>query len=130
MGTSVFIDKTIITRILLNKLNSYKSSGIIKARHVAGFELPERIASAGEEFEVTPDIIAIKGNEMHIYKIELNRPLPLSICKLLSGFAKKNNGIFYIVIPDTIRKKVEEQITLNNIDAKIITFYQPLRFTG
>jgi len=125
MIATTFIDKTIVTRILVNKLRRDISPELIKARHIMGFELPEKIAAEGSNIEAVPDIIAVCNSGILVYKIELNRSFPVYTWKLLSGYARKNNGRFYIVIPDDMKNSVEKEIITNKIDAHIILFPNP-----
>ncbi len=122
MDESRTIDKTMITRVLINKLEDEESPKEIRAKHIKDFESPDKIALKENNGVVVPDLVAFYDKEIHVYQIELDKSMPVDSWKILALYAKKNNGNLYLVVPDYNKEQVKKEIVKNDIRAGIIYF--------
>ncbi len=116
------IDKTMVSRAVISKLENEMKPAKIKAKHVLGFESPNKISFESKEPEYIPDIAAIYDESMSFYEIELNKNIQVEKWRLLSLYAKKNKGNLYLVVPDYLKETIKEEIEENNINAGVLVF--------
>lgn len=116
------IDKTIVTRAVISKIQEEREPTKIQAKHVLGYESPSKITLKGSDDEYVPDIAAIYNKSMSIYEIELNDNIQIEKWRLLSLYAKKNKGNLYLIIPDYLKEPIKEEIKKNNINAGVLVF--------
>ena len=64
MDESRTIDKTMITRVLINKLEDEESPKEIRAKHIKNFESPEKVALKENNGVVVPDLVAFYDKEI------------------------------------------------------------------
>ena len=122
MAEHRIIDKTLITRVLINRLKENEEPREIKAKHIQEFENPDKITVEGKTAAIVPDLIAIYEKKTQIYQIQLGKDLPIESWEILALYAKENNGNFYLVVPDVIKEQVKKKIIKNHINAGIIYF--------
>jgi hypothetical protein len=91
------IDKTMVSRAVISKIENEMKPAEIRAKHVLGFESPHRVSLKGNEKEYIPDIAAIYDKSMSVYEIELNKNIEVEKWRLLSLYAKNNKGNLYHV---------------------------------
>lgn len=116
------IDKTMVSRAIVTKIKEDRDPLNIQAKHIKGFGMPEKVKIKGNEDGYTPDIAAVYDKETHIYEIELSKDLTTDKWQLLSMYAKRNNGNFYLVVPDYLREPVKKELDSKDINAGIIYF--------
>jgi hypothetical protein len=116
------IDKTMVTKAIISKIQDENMPEKIKAIHLKDYDTPDKISVKGKNIGYTPDIEAFFKKEINVYEIELDKKMPVEKWRLLSLYAKKNNGNFYLVIPDYLRGPVKDEISKNDISARIIYF--------
>ncbi len=116
------IDKTMVARAVIAKLEKERNPRLIKAKQVKGYDVPAKITFQGQKEAYIPDIAAIYDQETIVYEIELDSSLPIKKWELLSDYAQKNNGNLYLVIPDFLRDPVKKAIKEKEINAGIIYF--------
>ncbi len=116
------IDKTMVSRAVISKLENEMKPAKIRAKHVLGFESPNKISFESKEQEYIPDIAAIYDESMSFYEIELNKNVKVEKWRLLSLYAKKNKGNLYLVVPDYLKETIKEEIKENNINAGVLVF--------
>jgi hypothetical protein len=111
-----------VTKAVISKIQDEDIPEKIKAIHMKEFETPDKISVKGKNVGYTPDIEAFFKKEVKIYEIELDKKMPVEKWRLLSLYAKKKNGNFYLVVPDYLRGPVKDEIRKNDISAGIIYF--------
>lgn len=117
------IDKTMVTRAVISKIKEENKPDNIKASHLKDFESPSKISYKGKEKQqYMPDIVATYNNGINVYEIELEDDLQPEKWSLMSLYAKKNHGNFYLVVPDYKRDIIKKMIIDKDINAGIIYF--------
>ena len=116
------VDKKMVARVIVQKLQDESSPKEIKTNYLSGFKSPEKVILKGTDTEFTPDIVADYGKETHLYEIELSDDIQTDKWKWFSLYAKKNHGNLYLVVPDWLRNPVKQKLNEQNISAGIIYF--------
>jgi len=116
------IDKTMVTRAVISKIEKERKPKNIKTKHVIGFESPNKISIKGRNEEFVPDIAAVFENSISVYEIELNKTMPVEKWRSLSLYARENNGNLYLVVPDFLIEQIKEEIKEKGINAGVIYF--------
>lgn len=116
------IDKTMVTRAVISKIREEKSPKAIKAKHLISFDNPMKISLKEKNEEYTPDIAAIFDDSTTVYEIELNEIMPVEKWRVLSLYARRNNGNLYLVVPDYLKDPIKEKIKEKEINAGLIYF--------
>lgn len=116
------IDKSMVTRAVISKIEEETKPNKIKAKHVKGYDSPAKISSKEKNEEYVPDITAFYDTTTTIYEIELKEELSVDKWRLLSLYAKKNNGNLFLVVPDYLKDNVKREIKDKDINAGIIYF--------
>jgi hypothetical protein len=116
------VDKKMVARAVIQKLQDEGSPKEIKTNYLAGFKSPERVMIKGTDVVFIPDIVADYGKETCLYEIELSDDIETDKWKWFSLYAKKNNGNLYLVIPNWLRKPVKQKLNEQHINAGIIYF--------
>ncbi|MFO7657966.1 MAG: hypothetical protein R6W78_12965 [Bacteroidales bacterium] len=116
------IDKTMVTRAIISKIQDERKPKKIKTNHVIGYDSPNKISIKGRNKEYVPDIAAVFDNSISVYEIELNKTMPFEKWRLLSLYARENNGNLFLVVPDFLTEPIKEKIKEKEINAGIIYF--------
>jgi hypothetical protein len=116
------LDKTMVTRAVIIKIEEERKPKKIKTKHVLGYDSPNKISYKGKEEGYTPDIAAVFDNGTNVYEIELNKTMPVEKWRILSLYARKNNGNLYLVVPDYLKEPIKEEIKDKDISAGVIYF--------
>lgn len=116
------IDKTLITRAIISKIQDETKPLKIQAKHVLGFDSPNKISLKGQDEGFVPDIAVIYEKKTIVYEIELNKTMPVDKWHLLSLFARKHNGSLYLVVPEYLKNPIKKEISENEINAGVIVF--------
>jgi hypothetical protein len=116
------LDKTMVTRAVISKIEDERKPKAIKAKHVIGYDSPHKVSIKGKEQGYTPDIAAVFDNSTMVYEIELNKSMPVEKWRVLSLYARKNNGNLYLVVPDYLKEPIKEEIKEKDINAGVIYF--------
>ena len=83
----------------------------IRAEHITGFEglRPEPIYSDEHSHFFTPDVVAQKDDRQVLFEVEtagsLDAPSAQAELKTFAVYAAENDMLYYLVVPDEIRKK-------------------------
>lgn len=115
-------DKTMVTRAVISKIEEEENPQIIKAKHVKGYDSPNKVSIKGNNEGYTPDIAVVYDNSTTVYEIELNKSVSVDKWEALSLYARKNNGNLYLVIPDYLKGPIKEKIAEKDINAGVIYF--------
>lgn len=116
------VDKNTVARIMIKKIEQENRPKEIKTTYLKGYPVPDKIAFKGDEDAHAPDIEAIYDNEHHLYEIELDDNVKINKWKLMSLYAKKNSGKFYLVVPRWLKDPIIDQIKKEKIRARVISF--------
>ena len=118
------VDKTMVTKAVITKIQGDFKPQFIKAQHVNDYNDPDTIYVKGSKTEkgYKPDIIASKGEQINIYEIELDDKLPVTKWRFFSNYAREHNGEFYIVVPDYLKEDVKKEIQDKDIYSGLIYF--------
>ncbi len=116
------LDKSMVTRAVITKIEEERKPKAIKTKHVIGYDSPNKISLKGKDEGYTPDIAAIFDNSTTVYEIELNKTMPVEKWRMLSLYARKNNGNFYLVVPDYLKEPITQEIKEKEINAGVIYF--------
>lgn len=116
------IDKTMVTRAVISKIEEEDNPQKIKAKHVVGYDSPNKVSIKGNDEGYTPDIAVVYDNSTTVYEIELNKSVSVDKWRALSLYARKNNGNLYLVVPDYLKEPITEKITEKEINAGVIYF--------
>jgi hypothetical protein len=115
--------KSSVERAIIAKLQEERNPEKIKAQHVLGFDTPIKLKTQGDqEISHIPDIEVNYENETHLYDIVLDKKEATGRWKLLSQYARKNNGNLYLVVPEKIKDAIKKSISENDINAGILFF--------
>jgi hypothetical protein len=116
------IDKTMVARAVIAKLEEERNPRLIKAKQVKGYDVPAKIVFHDQKEACIPDITAIYDEETIVYEIELDHSFPVEKWKQLSHYAQQKNGNLYLVVPDFLRDVIKKAIQEKEINAGIIYF--------
>lgn len=116
------LDKTMVTRAVITKLEEENKPKAIKTNHVIGYDSPNKISIKGKDEGYTPDITVDFDNSTAIYEIELNKSMPIEKWRILSLYAQKNQGNLYLVVPDFLKEPIKEEIKEKEINAGVLYF--------
>ena len=116
------INKVMVTRAVISKIEEDKKPKEIKAQHIVGYDNPDKIAIKGKAEGYTPDIAAVSDHETSIYEIELERNISIDKWRTFSLYARKKNGNLFLVVPDYMKETVKKEITDSKIKAGVIFF--------
>lgn len=116
------LDKTLIAKAVISKIRKEGNPESIRAKYVNDFEPPNMIHLKGSDESYAPDIAAEYKKTMDVYEIELNSEMPVTKWRLFSLYARKNNGNFYLVVPDYLKEEVKHQLLNREINAGLIYF--------
>jgi hypothetical protein len=116
------IDKTLIAKAIISKIQENEEHENIKVKDLKEFKSPNKITYKGDNNGYIPDIEAIVDKKLHVYSIELNNHIHTEKWRLLSLYAKKNDGHFYLVVPDFAKDEIKNEMVENNISAGLIYF--------
>ena len=90
----------------------------IRAEHLDHFEAlrPESIYSEEYGHYFIPDVIAEKGGRKVLFEVEtsgsLDVPSAQAELKTFAIYAAENNMLYYLVVPDGVRKKAEATLEM------------------
>jgi len=116
------IDKTMVTRAVIIKIQDDRDPEIIKATHIKGYDDPEPIYIKGDDKGYKPDIVAVNNDEINVYEIELNDQMPVEKWRLFSAYARKHNGNLFLVVPDYLKESIKNEIKEKKIPSGLIYF--------
>jgi len=116
------IDRTMVVRAVISKIQDEESPKLIKAKDLKEFDNPNKIVIRGDKNGFIPDIEAVYDEKLHVYAIELNNRKQTDKWRLLSLYAKKKNGNFYLVVPDFAKDEIKQNMIDNKINAGLIYF--------
>jgi len=116
------IDKSIVSRAIVSKLEDERSPKEIKTNHIVGFKSPARVSLQNKDKSYVPDIAAIYENETIVYEIELNKKMHVNKWRAFSQYVKNNNGSFYLVVPNNLKEHVKKELEEKQVNAGVITF--------
>ncbi len=122
MNRKRIIDKTMVARAVISKIQDETKPEVIKAKHIKEYDMPSKISIKGENNGYIPDIAISFKEKTHVYEIELDKKMATEKWRLLSLYAKKNNGNLYLVVPDYLKEDIKKEIQDNNINAGLIYF--------
>jgi len=122
MNKERIVDKTTVTRAVVQKIQNDTSPERIRTTHLKGFDDPETIYIKGNEKGYKPDIVAINKNGINVYEIELSDQMPVDKWRLFSTYAQKNNGNLFLVVPDYLKETIKREIQDNEIHSRLIYF--------
>ena len=122
MKSKRVIDKTVVTRAVIIKIQDDRDPDLIKAKHIKGYDDPEIIYNEKKDKGYKPDIVSFNKNEINIYEIELNEKMPFEKWLLFAEYAKKNNGNLFLIMPDYLKEPIKEKIREKEIPTKLIYF--------
>lgn len=124
MRNETVYNKKLLTKVLVEKIESERNPKEIKTQHIKKYRATDKIAPKGKKEEgFFPDIVVSYDEESHIYAIELDEKPKFEKWKLLSHHAKNNNGNFYLVVPDWLKDNLKEKLKEQNINAGLLYFY-------
>ena len=103
------------TTLITTLVESLQQRGYesIKAEHIGGFEdhRPDPIYSQEYEHYFTPDVVAHKDGRHVLFEVEtagsLDAPSTQAELKTFALFASEQDMLYYLVVPENIRKKAE-----------------------
>lgn len=116
------INKSMVSRAIISKLEEERNPKEIKTNHVVGYNSPDRLSSDNIAESFVPDIAAIYENETIVYEIELNKKMPVDKWRTFSKHARKNKGNFYLVIPKYLKESIKNKLEQEEVNAGVITF--------
>lgn len=122
MKEETIIDKTMVSQAIVLKIKESSQPDKIMAKHIEDFDNPEKLTYEGKKNGFVPDIIAYFKKEANVYEIELDQKVSVDKWQLFDAFAKKNNGKFYVVVPDSFREEIRKIIKSHGISAGLIYF--------
>jgi len=122
MQQETHIDKRKVARAMIQKIKQELAPQEIRTSFIAGYTPPEKIGVKGKEQNYEPDIEVKYNKGTSIYAIELDDDLDINKWRLMSLYARKNNGILHIITPDWLRQSVTEQLENEEINAGLIYF--------
>lgn len=115
------INKSMVSRAIISKIEDERNPKEIRTKHVVGYKSPSEVSNKNNH-EFTPDIAAIYENETIMYEIELDTKMPVEKWRTLSKFVHKNNGSFYLVVPNQLKELVKKELEEKEVNAGVITF--------
>ncbi len=116
------INKSIVIRAIISKLEDERKPKEIKTNHIAGYNRPVCLSTDNNGESYVPDITAIYDNETIVYEIELNKKMPVDKWRIFSKHARKNNGNFYLVVPKYLKEDIKNKLIEEEVNAGVITF--------
>ncbi|NBC82181.1 MAG: hypothetical protein GVY19_02255 [Bacteroidetes bacterium] len=116
------INKKMVARAMIQKIEQERDPVEIKTNFVVGYQSPERIAIKGKTDGYEPDIEVQYNKEMHLYAIELDDSMNTNKWRLMSLYAKKNNGNLHLIVPDWLKQPVRDNLDKEEINAGLIFF--------
>jgi len=122
MKSKRVIDKTVVSRAVVIKIQDDSDPDLIKATHVKGYDDPEIIYNETKNKGYKPDIVSFNKNEINVYEIELNDEMPVEKWQLFAEYARKNNGNLFLIMPDYLKEPIKDQIREKEIHTKLIYF--------
>jgi len=90
----------------------------IRAGHLEGFASlrPEPIYSTEHDHHFVPDVMAEKDGRKVLFEVEtegsLDAPSARAELKTFAVYASENQVLYYIVVPDNVRKKAEAMLAM------------------
>jgi hypothetical protein len=116
------IDKTMVTRAVIIKIQDDRDPELIKATHLEGYADPDPIYIKGEDKAYKPDIVSVQKDVINVYEIELNDKMPVEKWRLFSAYAHKHNGNLFLVVPDYLKESIKNEIKDKKIPSGLIYF--------
>lgn len=116
------INKTVVSRAVIIKIQDDRDPDLIKATHIKGYDDPEIIYDEKKDKGYKPDIVSFNKNEINVYEIELNDKMPVRKWQIFAEYAKKNNGNLFLIMPDYLKETIKEEIRKMEIHSKLIYF--------
>ncbi|MFW5760885.1 MAG: hypothetical protein ACOCXH_07905 [Cyclobacteriaceae bacterium] len=120
------IDKKMVARAIIQKIEEENKPEKIRTDFLPGYDTPDKITlktTNNNQPEIhKPDIEVVLDGKTNLYEIELDDKNKEDKWRLLSLFAKKNNGKFFLVVPDWMRQPMVDQLKNNKINASLIYF--------
>ena len=107
-------------RLIVELVDSLQQRGYesIRAEHVEGFEdlRPQPIYSEKHDHYFTPDVSAKKDGKSVIFEVEtagsLDAPSSRAEQKTFASFAAKNEVLYYLAVPEDIRRRAEAVLAM------------------
>jgi hypothetical protein len=116
------INKTEVTKSLIHLLKEERHPEVIKAKDIDSLDTPDKVALKSNKQAYVPDVTAIYENSKTLYEIELDNTMPVDKWRLFSLYARKNNGSFYLVVPDYLKDDIKREIKEKDINAGVMFF--------
>jgi len=116
------IDKTVVSRAVIIKIQDDRDPDLIKATHMKGYDDPEIIYNEKKDKGYKPDIVSYNKNEINVYEIELDDKMPFEKWQLFAEYAGKNSGNLFLIMPDYLKEPIKEEIRKREIHSKLIYF--------
>lgn len=122
MSQKIKYDKIIITRAVISKIENETKPDTIKAKHVMGYNTPEKITQKENAKEYIPDIIATYEHGVNVYEIELDNKMPVDKWQLFSNYALNKMGKLILVVPEHMLDEFKRKLNDMDIKAQFIYF--------
>jgi len=117
------INKRLVVHAIIEKIEQEHDNAEIRTRLVEGYEVPGKIIPKGKQDKgYYPDVIALEEQRTELFEVELAPEPNIEKWRIFSLFSKKEHGSFHLVIPEIHLSFFREQLTANNINAKLIFF--------
>jgi hypothetical protein len=122
MGQEMAINKTMVTKAVISKIEDESRPKKIKAKHISGYETPNKITYKGNNEQYIPDIAAYYDKSTNIYEIELDDSMPVKKWQLFSDYAKSHHGKLILIVPDFLLENVKQEVENQNFSVELIYF--------
>lgn len=116
------INKSEVVKSLIHSINEESKPDIIKTKHIEKLDNPEKITMHDDNQFYIPDVEAIIDKAPTFFEIELDSTMPIEKWRLFSLHCLKNNGSFYLVVPDFLKDKIKKEIKDKEINAGLLFF--------
>lgn len=116
------IDRNIIIKAILKKINEESRPSKIEVKDYRDYESPLKIEVQEDSESFVPDLLVHFDKTINVYELELEENRSVEKWNALADYAKKNSGHLFIVAPEYLKENIKKKITENGFNAGLLYF--------
>ncbi len=118
--------KQAVAQAIINRIEENDKPVTIETGLFKNYNSPNKITQKDNGEGYTPDIkVRLKDNTTNFYEIVLKNEYNIEKWRILSSYAKDNNGKLILIVPDSLLDNLKKTLKDNNLkNIHIIYFHK------
>ncbi|MCY1722730.1 hypothetical protein OU798_20440 [Prolixibacteraceae bacterium Z1-6] len=109
------LTKEEVVQAVITQMKAYDEDILVETKLLENYKAPDKIAWKSTGVGFFPDLkITISAEKIMLYEVELSNKINIEKWRLFSLTARKENGDFTVVVPESMIGRVETIIAEKN----------------